>query len=360
MSYLQTTNTIIKNKAGLLNLAQELGNISKACKVMGFSRDTFYRYQSAVEEGGVEALINKSRRGPNRKNRVDPIVEEAVVKIAIDEPAWGQTRASNELREKGITVSPAGIRSIWLRHDLETMKKRLKALEEKVAKEGIVLTESQLKVMEQKKLEKEAFGEIETLHPGYLGSQDTFYVGTLKGVGRIYQQTFVDTYSKVAACKLYNMKTPITAADLLNDKVLPIFDDHEIPMLRILTDRGTEYCGKIDQHDYQLFLAVKNIDHTKTKARHPQTNGIVERFHKTILNEFYQTAFRKKIYSSMDELQEDLDNWIEYYNKKRTHQGKMCYGRTPWQTFLDGKEIVKEKIINGKISEEVFDNQIIQ
>jgi transposase InsO family protein len=360
MSYLQTTNTIIKNKAGLLNLAQELGNISKACKVMGFSRDTFYRYQNAIEEGGVEALLNKSRRGPNRKNRVDPVIEDAVVKIATDEPAWGQTRASNELREQGITVSPAGIRSIWLRHDLETMKKRLKALEEKVAKEGVVLTESQLKVMEQKKLEKEAFGEIETLHPGYLGSQDTFYVGTLKGVGRIYQQTFVDTYSKVAACKLYNMKTPITAADLLNDKVLPLFDEYEVPMLRILTDRGTEYCGKIDQHDYQLFLAVKNIDHTKTKARHPQTNGIVERFHKTILNEFYQTAFRKKIYSSMDELQIDLDNWIEYYNKKRTHQGKMCYGRTPWQTFLDGKEIVKEKILDGKISEEVFENQIIQ
>jgi hypothetical protein len=156
------------------------------------------------------------------------------------------------------------------------------------------------------------------------------------------------------------MKTPITAADLLNDKVLPLFDEYEVPMLRILTDRGTEYCGKIDQHDYQLFLAVKNIDHTKTKARHPQTNGIVERFHKTILNEFYQTAFRKKIYSSMDELQIDLDNWIEYYNKKRTHQGKMCYGRTPWQTFLDGKEIVKEKILDGKISEEVFENQIIQ
>ena len=360
MSYLNTNNTIIKNKAGLLNLAQELGNISKACKVMGFSRDTFYRYQHAVEEGGIEALLNKSKRGPNIKNRVEPVIEQAVIKMAIDEPAWGQTRVSNELRQIGITVSPAGVRNIWLRHDLENMKKRMKALEEKVAKEGLVLTESQLKVMEQKKLEKESYGEIETLHPGYLGSQDTFYVGTLKGVGRVYQQTFVDTYSKVAACKLYNMKTPITAADLLNDKVLPLFDEHEVPILRMLTDRGTEYCGKVDQHDYQLYIAVKNIDHTKTKARHPQTNGIVERFHKTILNEFYQTAFRKKIYSSLEELQVDLDNWIEYYNKKRTHQGKMCYGRTPWQTFLDGKEIVKEKIIDGKITEEVFENQIIQ
>lgn len=182
MSYLQSNTTIIKNKVGLLNLAQELGNISKACKVMGFSRDTFYRYLNAVEEGGVEALINKSRRRPNIKNRIDPIIEDAVVKLAIDEPVWGQVRVSNELRKQAISVSPAGVRNIWLRHDLENMKKRLKALEEKVAKEGIVLTESQLKVMEQKKLEKEAHGEIETEHPGYLGSQDTFYVGTLKGV----------------------------------------------------------------------------------------------------------------------------------------------------------------------------------
>ena len=333
MSYLQTNSTIIKNKAGLLNLAQELGNISKACKIMGFYRDTFYRYQDAVEEGGVEALINKSRRGPNHKNRVDEKIEQAVVDLATEEPAWGQVRVSNQLREKGLTISAAGVRNVWLRHGLENMKKRLKALEEKVAKEGIVLTESQLKVLEQKALEKEAYGEIETEHPGYLGSQDTFYVGTLKGVGRVYQQTFVDTYSKVACCKLYNMKTALTAADLLNDKVLPLFDEHEIPLLRMLTDRGTEYCGKVDEHDYQLFLAVKNVDHTKTKAKHPQTNGIVERFHKTILNEFYQTAFRKRIYDSLEELQKDLDSWLDYYNKKRTHQGKMCHGRTPWQTL---------------------------
>ena len=357
MSYLQSNTTIIKNKVGLLNLAQELGNISKACKVMGFSRDTFYRYQNAVEEGGVESFINKSRRKPNVKNRIDPTIEDAVIKLAIDEPAWGQVRVSNELRKQAISVSPAGVRNIWLRHDLENMKKRLKALEEKVTKEGIVLTESQLKIMEQKKLEKEAFGEIETEHPGYLGSQDTFYVGTLKGVGRIYQQTFVDTYSKVAFCKLYNMKTPITAADLLNDKVLPVFEEHKVPMLRMLTDRGTEYCGKIEQHDYQLFLAVKNIDHTKTKAKHPQTNGIVERFHKTVLNEFYQVAFRKRIYDSLETLQIDLDNWLEHYNKERTHQGKMCYGRTPWQTFLEGKRAVEDKLLSGKFSKEVLESQ---
>lgn len=340
---LHTNNPIIKHKAGLLNLAEELGNVSRACKVMGVSRDTFYRYQELAQKGGLEALIDKSRRGPNLKNRVDEDTEKAVVDYAIEFPAHGQVRTSNELRKEGVFVSASGVRSIWLRHDLENFKKRLKALENKVASEGIILTESQVAALEKKKHDDEACGEIETIPPGYLGSQDTFYVGNLKGVGRIYQQTFVDTFCKVAFAKLYTTKTPITAADMLNDKVLPYFEQHELPMLRILTDRGTEYCGKVEQHDYQLYLAINDIDHTKTKAMSPQTNGICERFHKTILQEFYQVTFRKKLYSSLEELQKDLDEWMKYYNNERTHQGKNCCGRTPLETLLDGKTIWAEK-----------------
>jgi transposase InsO family protein len=171
-------------------------------------------------------------------------------------------------------------------------------------------------------------------------------VGTLKGVGRVYQQTFVDTYCKVAFAKLYKTKTPITAADLLNDQVLPLFGEQALPMLRILTDRGTEYCGKVEQHDYQLYLAMNDIEHTKTKARSPQTNGICERFHKTILQEFYQVTFRKKVYADIDALQKDLDEWNHYYNNERTHQGKMCCGRTPMATLEDGKQIWQEKFIH--------------
>ena len=338
-----TSNPIIKHKAGLLNLAEELGNISKACKVMGVSRDSFYRYKELNEQGGLDALINKTRRVANPKNRVDENIEQEVVAYALEQPAHGQARTSNELRKKGVFVSPSGVRSVWLRHDLENFKKRLKALEEKVANDGIILSEAQVVALERKQQDDVACGEIETAHPGYLGSQDTFYVGNLKGVGRIYQQTFIDTYSKVAFAKLYTTKTPITAADMLNDKVLPFFDGQALPMLRMLTDRGTEYCGRVENHDYQLYLAVNDIDHTKTKAMHPQTNGICERFHKTILNEFYQVTFRKKLYSSLDELQKDLDEWINYYNNERTHQGKMCCGRTPIETLIDGKLIWAEK-----------------
>ncbi len=337
-------HNVIKHKVGLLNLATELGNVSRACKVMGFSRDTFYRYQSALQAGGVEALIDANRKKPNLRNRVDDTTEAAVAVFALEQPAYGQVRVSNELRKRGIFISPSGVRSVWLRRDLESFKKRLAALERHVAQTGEVLTEAQVVALEKKQEDDIVHGEIETEHPGYLGSQDTFYVGTIKGVGRIYQQTFVDTYSKWAAAKLYTTKTPITAADLLNDRVLPFFEEQGMGVLRMLTDRGTEYCGRPETHDYQLYLALNDIEHTKTKVRHPQTNGICERFHKTILQEFYQVAFRRKIYRSIDELQTDLDGWLRLYNEDRTHQGKMCCGRTPMQTLLDGKEAWRDKI----------------
>lgn len=335
---------IIKHKLGLLNLATELGNVSKACRIMGLSRDTFYRYQTAVESGGVQALFDQSRRKPNLKNRIDEASSARVLAYAVEQPAHGQVRVSNELRKLGVFVSPSGVRSIWLRHGLANFKQRLTALEKHVAASGAVLTEAQVAALEKKAEDDIAHGEIETAHPGYLGSQDTFYVGTIKGVGRIYQQTFVDTYSKWAAAKLYTSKTPITAADLLNDRVLPAFAAEGLSVLRMLTDRGTEFCGRADSHDYQLYLALNDIEHTKTKAQHPQTNGICERFHKTILQEFYQVTFRRKLYTSLAELQSDLDQWIDHYNRERTHQGKMCCGRTPMQTLLQGKEVYDQKV----------------
>ena len=160
---------------------------------------------------------------------------------------------------------------------------------------------------------------------------------------RIYQQTFIDTYSKVSFAKLYDRKNALVAADLLNDQVLPFFEQQEVQLLRILTDRGTEYCGSLQHHEYQLYMAIENIDHSKTKARHPQTNGICERFHRTIQEEFYAIAFRKKIYTTLEELQTDLDEWMEQYNRERTHTGKYCFGRTPLQTFRETKPLAHAK-----------------
>lgn len=342
-----TNDKIIKTKLGLLKLANHLSNVSLACKQMGYSRDSYYRIKELYETGGEAALQEVSRRKPNHKNRVAQETEARIVAFAIEYPAYGQVRASNELMKEGITLSPAGIRGVWLRNDLETFKKRLKALEAKSAQEGLVLTEAQVVALEKAKEEKVAKGEIETFHPGYLGSQDTYYVGNIKGVGRIYQQTYIDTYCKVAQAKLYQTKDAITSADILNDRVLPMYEEQGVDLQRILTDRGTEYCGKLENHPYQLYLDLEDITHTRTKASHPQTNGICERFHRTIQDEFYAIIFRKQIFNSLDELQRELDEWIKWYNHERTHQGKYCFGKTPWQTFMESKHLAFEKQIRN-------------
>ena len=346
-----TQEKLARNKLSLLELAEYLKNVSQACRISGVSRQHFYDIKKAYEEHGLEGLKEKTRRKPCLKNRVAPEVEEAVLKMAVEYPAYGQARASNELRRSGILVSGGGVRSIWQRHGLETMKKRLKALEEKAAKEGIVYTEAQLTALETAKKQRESDpDEIETAHPGYLISQDTFYVGYLKGVGLIYQQTVIDTYSSLGFAKVYTAKVPVTAADTLNDRVLPFFEEQDIPVLRVLTDRGTEFCGSMDKHPYELYLQLNEIEHTKTKVKSPQTNGICERFHQTVLNEFYRITFRKKIYTDLETLQADLDAYMTGYNNERTHQGKRCQGRTPMETFIDGKSIYNEKRLGDRLA----------
>ena len=340
---------IIKRKLNILEFAEQLGNISDACKKLGVSRQHYYDIKGAIEEHGVDGLLAKARNKPRIGNRVPESVEERVLAYSLEFPTHGQARVANELKQEGVILSPGGIRSIWLRHGLEKKHLRLKRLEAWSAEEANILTENQVRALEEAKQEKEAHGEIESFHPGFLLGQDTFYVGWIKGIGKIYQQTAIDTYSNIGFAKLYTDKTAVTAADLLNDRVLPFFDQHSIPLLRVLTDRGTEYCGRRENHPFQLFLYLNDIEHTKTKVRSPQTNGITERFNQTLLDEFYTVYFRKKVYNSLENIQDDLDSFLEIYNNKRTNQGKYCKGRTPMETFSDGMELCRQFLPDQEI-----------
>lgn len=340
-----TQQYLINRKINMLDLASTLGNISEACRKLGVTRQHFYDVKQVVEEYGVEGLIEKSRTRPNPKNRMPIEFEEKVLAYTLEYPTHGQVRVSNEiLKRDGLKISSGGVRSIWLRHDLGRSKNRLKRLEKWAAENAGPLTEAQVVALEEARLEKEAHGEIETFHPGFMLGQDTYYVGYIKGVGKIYQQTGIDTYSSMGFAKLYTEKVAITAADFLNSKVLPFFDENGIPLLHVLTDRGTEYCGQADKHPYQLFLNLNSIEHRKTKAYHPQTNGCTEKLNQTIQNEFYKIAFRKKLYLTLDDLQADLDLFMDGYNRDRTHQGKRCQGKTPLETFEASLELAHQYV----------------
>jgi hypothetical protein len=340
---------IISRKLNILELGQVLGNISEACRKLGVSRQHYYDIKRAIEEEGLEGLLEKSRRVPRVGNRVALEIEQKLLDYSLEFPTHGQVRAANELKRQGIQISAGGVRSVWLRHNIQTKGLRLRRLEKWAAENTGVLTESQVQALEAAKEEEEAGGEIESHHPGYLIAQDTCYLGYIKGIGRLYQQTSIDTYSNVGFAKLYLDKTSLTAADFLNDKVLPFFDKEGIGVLRVLTDRGCEYCGRVETHPYELYLHLNGIEHTKTKTRSPQTNGAVERLNQTIENEFYQVSFRKKLYRTLEEIQADLDEFMDYYNKERTNQGRYCQGRTPYETFKVGLSFYEQYVFENSV-----------
>jgi hypothetical protein len=339
---------LIKRKLNVLDFADQMKNISEACRKLGVSRQHYYDIKNTLSEEGIEGLMEKTRKVARVGNRCSPEVEDAILAYSLLYPTHGQVRVSNELnRQNNWKISGGGVRSVWMRHQLEKKFLRLKRLEKWSAENHGILTESQIKAMEEQREEKEACGEIETHHSGFLFSQDSYYVGYIKGIGKIYQQTGIDTYSNVGFAKLYSDKTATAAAEFLNSKVLPFFDEQRLSVLRILTDRGTEYCGRPETHHYQLFLYLNDIEHSKTKVRHPQTNGSCEKLNQTIQEEFYSVAFRKKLYKTIEEIQEDLDTFMRFYNFNRTNQGKRCKGRTPFETFTEGKELYQKLVYEG-------------
>lgn len=325
-----------RRKMSMLELAEELGNVSKACKIMGYSRQQFYEIRRNFQTYGSQGLLDQlpGPRNPH-PNRVSDEIEKEILSYSLDWPTHGCLKVSQQLALKGTNVSSGGVRGVWARHNLETRHERLLRLEKLSQNKKFELTEAQIRLLERFDPE---FRErhIETKHTGYLVSIDTFMVGSLKGIGRVYLQTVIDCHSRHAWGRLYTNKLPVTAVQVMNNDVLPFFEEHGVKVENVLTDNGREYCGRPDHHPFELFLQLEEIEHRTTKVRRPQSNGFVERLHRTLLDEHFRIKGREKYYESLSEMQEDLETYLKYYNNERTHQGRNMKGRTPFQVFLEG------------------------
>jgi len=332
-----TTETkVARRKLSLLQLAAELKNVSRACKVMGYSRQQFYEIRRNFQTYGAEGLIDRlpGPRNPH-PNRVAEEIENAILAFCLEFPTYGCFRVADELALQGIQVSSNGVRGVWERHGLQTKHERLLRLETQAREKKLELNEEQIRMLERFSPEFRD-RHIDTKGVGDLVAVDTFFVGTLKGVGKVYLQSAIDCFSRYAWGRLYTSKLPITAVHLMNESVLPHFDDHDVSVTTVLSDNGREFCGRADQHPYELFLQLEGIEHRTTRVRRPQSNGFVERLHRTLLDEHFRIMGRQKWYESVEEMQADLDVFLETYNTRRPHRGRGMNGRTPERAFLDG------------------------
>ncbi len=324
----------------MLALAEQLQNVSLACRRAGISRSHFYEIKKAFEKYGVEGLAPQPRRRPRMPNKTPPELEARILEMSEQYPTYSYIRVSQQLKLIGIGVAPSAVRYVWQRHGLALRYQRLLWLESNTAERGGVLTEAQMRLLcKARKLLIDPEQHLQAPHPGYLLCQDTYSVGAIKGVGKIYQQTVIDTHNSHVFAKLYLSKLPMTAVDVLQDRVLPFYEEQGVNIEHLLTDNGREYCGRPLRHPYELYLASQQIQHQRTDVGSPETNGFCARFHRTVKEEFYAVAFQKTLYESLEQLQADLDHYLNFYNRERAHQDYRTQGRTPYQTLRDGLKV---------------------
>jgi len=324
---------IVRQRLSVLELSEALGNVSEACRRRGISRTQFYEYKRRFQTHGIAGLKDLPPIHKTHPQTTPPEVVEQILALSLSNPMWGCVRLSNQLRLMGVSVSSPTIQNILIKHELGSRYQRLLKLEEKALKEKIDLTPEQVRAIEKA---NPCFKErhVESSRPGELLSQDTFFVGHLKGVGKVYLQAVVDTFGSYAFGYLHTGKLPEHAAAALHNEVLPQYERWGIEVGAVLTDNGREYCGK-ESHPYELYLALNDIEHRTTKVKRPQTNGFVERFNRTALDEFFRRAFREKLYESVKSLQKDFDRWLKHYNEERSHQGYRNMGKRPLDTIKE-------------------------
>ena len=331
---------VARQKLSVLELAEALGNVSEACRRRGLSRQSFYEYKRRFADAGLEGLkdlppVPKSHPMSTPESHV-----ERLLALSLEHPAWGCNRLSDTLALEGISISAPTIQNLLNKRDLRSRYDRWLALERHAAAAGMELSGEQLRFLErQNPVWRER--HVESSRPGELLCQDTFFVGRLKGVGKVYLHAVVDTFGSVGFGFLHTSKQPEAAVAVLHNQVLPFYAERYLIVGAVLTDNGTEFCGT-PEHPYELYLALSDIEHRRTQVRRPRTNGFVERFQRTVQEEFFETAWRTTLYESVEALQEDLDRWLVHYNTERPHQGYRNLGRRPLDTVKLYLESVKK------------------
>lgn len=321
---------LFRMRRALLAAAAKEG-VTAACIRFGVSRTTFYKWKARYLAYGEDGLRPKERRPPVMPNQLSAQVEASIMAYISIWPTHGPARIANELaRDKwgSWKVSASGVYNVLRRAGLSSRYERLVRLEEITLMRTGVVTERALKIRP-----RGGRGPIEAAFPGDLICLDTFYVGKLKGVGKVWQFTAVDASCSYAFARLAPANTAAEAAAFLICVLIPAYLKAGIRIKAILTDNGSEYKGA-----FAKAVAQARISHRKTRPKSPQTNGFVERFHGTVLHEFYRITFRRKFYRGRASLNKDLQSFLRYYNFDRTHQGYRLKGKTPASVFFSAKE----------------------
>jgi transposase InsO family protein len=332
---------VARHRLSVLELAQALGNVSEACRQRGMSRTQFYEYKRRFQTHGLEGLKDLPPIPKDHPFTTPPEVVERILALSLAHPAWGCTRLSDMLKLEGVSVSSPTVQNILIKHGMGSKYERLLKLEEQAAHKAMELTAEQVAQIEKA---NPCFRErhVESTRPGELLCADTFYVGRLKGVGKVYLHAVVDTYGSYAFGFLHTSKQPEAAVAVLHNDALPFYRERGLPVTAVLTDNGREFCGT-DSHPYEVYLALNDIEHRRTRVRRPQTNGFVERFHRTVLDEFFRSAFRTTFYETVEALQADLDAWLVHYNTERPHHGYRNMGKRPIDTVNAYLETVRQE-----------------
>ncbi len=332
---------IAQQRLSLLELAESLGNVAAACRERGVSRTQFYEYKRRFQTHGLGGLKDLPPIHQSHPQTTPPEVVDKLLALSLQNPTRGCNWLHDRLQLEGISISAPTIQGILNKQGMGSRYERLLKLEADVLQQAIDLTPQQVAWIEKA---NPCFRErhVESRRPGELLSQDTFYVGNLKGVGRVYLHAVVDTFSSYAFGYLHTSKQPEAAALVVHNDVLPFYQARDLTVGAILTDNGREFCGT-DMHPYELYLTLNEIEHRRTKVRSPQTNGFIERFNRTALDEFFRIAFRTTFYESVEHLQTDFDQWLVSYNTQRPHQGYRNMGRTPSETIALFLKTVKKE-----------------